>query len=250
MDKVIRNHHLKIMNLPKNLTLATLALGAALTFSLPAQTLFSDDFEGSASDAWGKWVGYPNVTVTDNQNRSIEVTGNTIFNAPAGVTFSAYQGTRSGKLWELFWYEGTTANGGLSSATFAQWSGAAMTPLQGKQIQFDLQSFTSQYDGFQNGNSQAYMFVKFFNSDYSYFYASDFYTTLLSDNTMDSWQANTLSFTVPSDAAIMQIGIENKQLNWGGGSVYVDNALITVVPEPSSLALLALGLGLVIRRRK
>jgi hypothetical protein len=84
------------------------------------------------------------------------------------------------------------------------------------------------------------MFVMFFNADYSCFYADNFYKEMLSHSTTDSRLANTLSLTLPSDAAVMQIGIQNAQINWGGGSVYVDDAVMNVVPEPSTAASLLL----------
>lgn len=231
---------------------ASVLCSLVLVSQANSQVIFSDDFEGPESAGWAKWTGYPNATVSDNQNRSVETTGNAIFGAPAEVTFSAYQGTNSGKLWQLYWYEGLPENGGNNSATFMEWTGSDMTALQGAQIQFDLQSFTSQYDSYASGNSQAYMFVKFFNADYTYFYDWAFYTELLSDNTTNAWMANTLTFTVPIDAAIMQVGVENAQFNWGGGSVYVDNAVISVVPEPTAFALAGLGAAalLIFRRRR
>ena len=58
--------------------LALLSLGCASSLS-HAVEIFSDNFETVASDGWARWTGYPNATVTDNQNRAIENTGSQIF---------------------------------------------------------------------------------------------------------------------------------------------------------------------------
>jgi len=206
--------------------------------------LFSDNFETSASDAWALWTGYPNATVTDNQNRAVENTGSQIYGAPDGTTLPASipGSTRSGKLWQLYWYEGQPGTP-LTSATFKQWTGGDVTAMKGQTVSFDASTFTSSYDAYSSGNSSAQMFVKYFADGYSYIGGE--YKTV-STNATNSWIANNLTFTVPTDAglSIIQMGFDNNQANWGGGSVYVDNVSVSTVPEPASVTLLAVGGGL------
>ena len=218
--------------------LTLLGLGCAPALSNAAE-IFSDDFETVASDGWALWTGYPNPTVTDNQNRAVENTGSQIFNAPDGTVLPASipGSTRSGKLWQIYWFEGQPGSP-LTSATFKQWTGEDVTGLKGQFVTVNMATFTSSYDSYAGGNSSAQMFVKYFDASWGYL-GGQFDT--LSDNPTNTWLTNTMTFTVPTDPSLatIQIGIDNNQANWGGGSVYVDNVSVTAVPEPSGLALLA-----------
>jgi hypothetical protein len=237
------------------LTTVTAFVCAAVSAANAQTTIFSDDFETPASDGWAKWSGFPNATVTDNQNRAVEATGSPIYGAPEGTTLpaSVLGSTRSGKLWQLYWYEGQPGTP-LTSATFKQWTGAEATSLIDQFITVNIMTFTSSFDSYASGNSSAQMFVKYFDSSWTYL--GGLFDTI-SDNPTDSWLMNEMTFTVPDLAglATIQIGIDNNQANWGGGSVYVDNVSVTAVPEPSTYALLALGAAgfgahLIRRRRR
>ena len=228
----------------KYLGIFGIGLGLFLgTTSAKAVTFFSDDFEGSASDGWALWSGYPNATVSDNQNRAIENTGSAIYGAPEGTTLpgSTAGSLRSGKLWQVYWYEGSSGSP-LSSATFKQFAGADAGLLKGKTISFDASTFTSSHDSWSGGNSFGTMFVKYFDAGFGYLGGE---TLNLKPNATNAWVSNNLTFTVGTDAnlATIQIGFENSQVNWGGGSVYVDNVSISQVPEPSSATLMGLGVA-------
>ncbi len=213
--------------------------------STPAKavTFFSDDFEGTASDGWALWSGYPNATVSDNQNRAVENTGSAIFGAPAGTILpeSTTGSLRSGKLWQVYWSEGLLG-APLASATFKQFGGADAGLLKGQTISFDASTFSSSFDSWSSGNSFGTMFVKYFDASWNYM-GGEFRN--LKPNATDAWVSNNMTFTVANDVnlATIQIGFENNQVNWGGGSVYVDNVSISAVPEPSSAALMGLGVA-------
>lgn len=226
-----------------------MALGISLV-AIPANavTFFSDDFETSASDGWALWSGYPNPTVSDNQNRSVDATGSAIYNG-GGATLPGVDGSslRAGKLWQVYWYEGQPSSP-LNSATFKQLQGSSASSLLGQQVSFQASTYSHSGDSYASGNSYANMFVKYFDASWNYM-GGEF--KLISSNPTNSWIANTLNFTVINDAnlATIQIGFENSQANWGGGSFYVDNVSMSTVPEPSSAALMALGLAGVIAFR-
>ena len=224
----------------KYLGILGMALGLSLV-AVPANavTFFSDDFESSASAGWALWSGYPNVTVTDNQNRSVDATGSGIYNAPAGTTLPGVDGssTRAGKLWQVFWNAGPVA-----SATFKQLQGTAATSLLGQQVSFQASTFTSSFDSYATSSSYMNMFVKYFDAGWGYLGGE--YKTI-STNPTDVWVTNTQNFTVTNNAnlATIQIGFESTSVNYGGGSVYVDNVTMSTIPEPSSAALMGLGVA-------
>lgn len=228
----------------KILGILGISLGLFLgTTPAQAVTFFSDDFETSASNGWALWSGYPNATVTDNQNRAVENSWSDIYGAPLGTVLpeSVPGSTRSGKLWQVYWYAGSSA-APLSSATFKQFDGANASLLKGQTISFDASTFTSSYDSYASGDSFATMFVKYFDAGWGYLGGQ---TKNLKLNATDAWVSNNMTFTVGTDAnlATIQIGFENSQVNWGGGSVYVDNVSISSVPEPSSATLMGLGVA-------
>ena len=204
---------------------------------------------GTASNGWALWSGYPNATVSDNQNRAIENSYSDIYGAPAGTVLppSVSDSQRSGKLWQVYWYQGSTA-APLSSATYKQFAGADASLLKGQTISFDALTFSSSYDSYNSSGSFATMFVKYFDSNWAYLGGE---SLNLKPNPTNSWISNNMTFNVGTAAniATIQIGFENSQVNWGGGSVYVDNVSISNVPEPSTVSLLGFGVAGLIATR-
>ena len=229
-----------------SLMLAGIALLANQSHSV---TFFADDFESTASNGWALWSGYPNATVSDNQNRAIENSYSDIYGAPAGTVLppSVSDSQRSGKLWQVYWYQGSTA-APLSSATYKQFAGADANLLKGQTISFDALTFSSSYDSYNSSGSFATMFVKYFDSNWAYLGGE---SLNLKPNPTNSWISNNMTFNVGTAAniATIQIGFENSQVNWGGGSVYVDNVSISNVPEPSTVSLLGFGVAGLIATR-
>lgn len=160
----------------------------------------------------------------------------TFMGLPAGTVLppSVSDSTRSGKLWQVYWYEGSTA-APLSSATYKQFAGADANLLKGQRISFDALTFSSSYDSYNSSNSFATMFVKYFDSNWAYLGGE---SLNLKPNPTNSWISNNMTFNVGTadNIATIQIGFENSQVNWGGGSVYVDNVSISNVPEPSTVS--------------
>lgn len=219
-------------------TLAATLLAGLFCGGAQAEVIFSDDFEGGD---WSKWSGWPNATVTDDQNRAIFTTGDDI----NGATFSAFDGIKSGKHWGLYWYTPQTGS------TYAEWTGTAVTALQGEEVTFDLQAFLSSNDSMlTGGNNTARMFIKFLDAEFNEDLASSEYK-LLSTGAEDVWTAHQLTVNVPNDAEVMQVGIEVNQIDWGGGAIWIDAVVVSSTyvdttaptPDPMSFAVVPVAIN-------
>jgi len=74
------------------------------------------------------------------------------------------------------------------------------------------------------------------------------WATLYQDPGYDTgWQSFTSpTWTAPANTAYVEI----RPQGWGWSDTYIDNVSLSVIPEPGSAVLLALGaLGLIVRRR-
>jgi hypothetical protein len=111
-------------------------------------------------------------------------------------------------------------------------------------MKLSMDIYISSYDQIQ-ASTGAFMYAKFFNQDYSYYY--DWASVLMSikDTPLDTWTYRELVVTVPNDVSIIQFGLEMSQLNYSSGAINVDNIVLQTVPEPSCFSLI-LGAGSII----
>lgn len=200
-----------------------------------SEIIFIEDFEDGA---WTEFNGYPSA------NTAVLNSGDTIYGAPATGEVNTYivapGGSKLGKMWPLYWSPGnvTTSN----SHIYNDWYDANgwIPYIQGKELKFSMDVYISSYDPLQTA-TDALMYAKFFNADYSYYY--DWASVLLSFKNvpLDIWTYKEFTVTVPNDVSIAQFGVEMQQQNYSSGAINVDNITLQIVPEPSASSLILIG---------
>jgi hypothetical protein len=215
--------------------------GMALGFSLSAvpakaivtYTLFTENWEDD------NWTGF---TVFPNASKGVVTTGDRIHGAPDGVHApmpgSITGSLKNGKTWPLYWDPGD-----VEGNIFYETKSLGASLLRGAPVNFTFDSYISSHDEPKAGTSIS-AFIKFFNSNYSYYYDWVGSSTIVNLNSTarDSWVSNTITTVIPTDAAIMQVGFSIKQSGYSTGALNVDNMVVTV-PEPSSATLIGLGMA-------
>lgn len=209
-----------------------------------SEILFIEDFEDGS---WTGFNGYPSA------NTAVLNSGDTIYGAPptgaVGTYIVAPNGSKLGKMWPLYWSPGnvTTSNSYIYNDWFD--SNGWIPYIQGKELKFSMDVYISSYDPLQT-TTDAFMYAKFFNADYSYYY--DWASVLLSFKNipLDTWTYKEFIVTVPNDVSIAQFGVEMQQQNYSSGAINVDNITLQIIPEPSTASTLLLACGLLIGFRK
>lgn len=233
------------MNIYKKILKHTAAIFTAAFFmsttSLKSEILFVEDFEDGS---WTGFSGYPSA------NTSVLNSGDTIYGAPAtgeiGTYIVAPGGSKLGKMWPLYWSPGnvTTSN----SYIYSDWYDTAngwIPYIQGKELKFSMDIYISSYDPLQT-TTDALMYAKFFNADYSYYYDWASVLVSLKNTPLDTWTYREFTVTVPNDVSVAQFGLEIQQQNYSSGAINVDNMTLQIVPEPTTMSSMLLGFGLLI----
>jgi hypothetical protein len=218
--------------------LAILAGSFSFMGSAQAVTLLSENFEGAANIFGGGTYNYSqNYTLP---NLLVPGGGLTYMTGKAGI------------------------NGSVSTNTFSAGSFSLLTGgINGGQIDGGLVTYNlyAQFSTYYGQNDHGTLSVQFLDASSSPLGAAQqiggaaFVSALGGGTGLRDWGADSLSGLVPSGARFASIQIfEVKTANGTSIDGYMDNVNISiaVVPEPGSMALLALGGGLaaLARRRR
>ena len=231
-----------LKRLLKNTTASLIAVFLCSNLA-KSEVIFTENFEDGS---WNGFSAYPAA------NTSVLTSGDTIYGAPAtgevGTYIVAPEGSKLGKMWPLYWSPGDVATSNSIIYNDYYDPDGWVPYLQGQQMKLSMDIYISSYDQIQ-ASTEAFMYAKFFNQDYSYYY--DWASILMSikDTPLDTWTYRELIVTVPNDVSVIQFGLEMSQLNYSSGSINVDNIVLQTVPEPSVVSTLLLGSGLLLGLR-
>lgn len=182
-----------------------------LLFLTTGALLFSQNIltNPSFEDSFSGWNIYP----TDKTNRSIESTGNTVYNSTNTVT------ARSGSKMLKTYGQG----GGSANTTPSYYEGDTQA---GQAYSFSVYGFTHADDALAAGAS-AWIQIKFFNASWGELAGGSSKDTLSSSSDTSAWHYLYANATAPAGAVKVQAVIVHSQVGDAGGSAYWDDAYLT-----------------------
>jgi PEP-CTERM motif len=237
----------------KNVLLAAMLSGSAVFTSQAQVTIFYENFNQSAPFADGSTLGFNNDSFGDTTSESYGQVSNIGYNAGDGaaqLVLNAASGSNGYSGASVVWESsGASLLNGNTSANLSDYTLSFYAKANAGSLALFLQSWSGEYATYQ-GQMNTYPEPAGYGNDLTLNSGYTYYSLNLGNASI--FQSN--SGFQPNGGAI-QITF---QLDGGGATPYTDtldisDLSLTMVPEPSSLALCALGgLGAFgfIRRRK
>ena len=237
----------------KSLSVLGLLAGICLV-TAPANayvTIFSDDFEsGSFNSGWSmNKVVYSSAglnTGSNNQAPGAWLGGwypGTLFgpNAVATGEGGLLQGNYQGKVWPDYdGWAGDWANHNIVTVSLLHNHVITADDIANGGYQMDL---NYKFQPTVGAGSGAFAFAGLFNSDFSQNWWNN--RQVLSFNG-GNWSASAVRMDLNDPGAIganLQFGVTVYAQDYSANGLYVDNVTISNVPEPSSVALISLGMA-------